>query len=200
LSASNTEAEIPAWVVENFRQWKSRHNRVYESAEVEIYRMAVFYSNFIYIQMENARQSDFELGENQFMDLTQDEWAAKYLAVFPQDYKYPTSEKDVEDYTVPNAEFSWLSEGVTGPILNQGSCGSCWAFSATETVQSFFAIKDGGAVPLLSEQQLVDCTTTYGNEGCNGGWPSYGLEYVKDYGQTTSSAYPYTGRDGTCKV
>jgi C1A family cysteine protease len=198
LSTSNVEAEIPAWVMENFRQWKSRNNRVYDSVEVELYRMAIYYSNFIYIQMENSRQSEYVLGENQFMDLAQDEWAAQYLSQFPVDNEVALSE-DYEEYQVPNAAKNWITEGKVGPILNQGSCGSCWAFSATETVQSYYAINKG-ELPSLSEQQLVDCSGSYGNEGCNGGWPHWALAYVKQYGITTSAAYPYTGRDGTCKV
>jgi len=61
--------EIPSFIVQKFNSWKSAHNKIYESIEVELYRMAIYYSNFITIQMTNAAQSDYELGENQFMDL-----------------------------------------------------------------------------------------------------------------------------------
>lgn len=198
LNVENFASEIPAWVLDNFAQWKARHNKAYESIEVEIYRMAVYYQNFLHIEMENARQSEYQLGENQFMDMTQEEFAAKYLTLKPENYEFPEYPGD-EEYTIPNGPVDWQQKGVVGPVLNQGSCGSCWAFSATETVQSFFGIKTG-TVPQLSEQQLVDCTTSYGNQGCNGGWPSYALNYVKQRGITTTSAYPYTGRDGTCKI
>jgi cathepsin L len=197
-STSLDNNEIPSWVLENFREWKARHNRQYENAEVELYRLAVYYSNIIYIQMENARQSEYVLGETQFTDLTQEEFASQYLIKFPETYQRPENQ-DTEEYQVPNGEINWATKGVTGNILNQGSCGSCWAFSATETVQSYWAINKG-SLPYLSEQQLVDCSTSYGNEGCNGGWPYQALDYVKANGLTTSTAYPYTGRDGTCKV
>jgi len=197
LMASNAASEIPSWIVEKFQSWKSEHSKQYNSIEVELYRMAIYYSNFIYIQIENAQQSDYELGENQFMDLSQEEFAATYLTVFPEGYEYP--EQDNEEYIPPNAAKNWVAEGKVGPIENQGSCGSCWAFSAAETVQSYWALNKG-SLPSLSEQQLVDCSRSYGNQGCNGGWPSWALNYVKANGLTTQQAYPYTGRDGTCKI
>ena len=69
----------------------------------------------------------------------------------------------------------YILGGVT-PIKNQGQCGSCWAFSATGVLES--ASKMNGQTVSLSEQQLVDCSGKYGNQGCNGGWPSSALKYV----------------------
>jgi C1A family cysteine protease len=198
LSSSISE-EIPSFIVEKFKAYKAQYNKVYESVEVELYRMAIYYSNFIVIQMTNAEQREYELGENQFMDLAQEEWAAQFLIEFPEGYDYPEDTSN-EVYAPPNAAFNWVDQkGKVGPVLNQGSCGSCWAFSATETVQSYFGVNKG-ELPSLSEQQLVDCSTSYGNQGCNGGWPSWALNYVKASGITTSSAYPYTGRDGSCRA
>jgi C1A family cysteine protease len=53
-------------------------------------------------------------------------------------------------------------------VKNQGSCGSCWAFSAVAAIESTLLIN--GRTELLSEQQLVDCSRAYGNQGCSGGW------------------------------
>ena len=52
------------------------------------------------------------------------------------------------------------------------------------------------------EQQIVDCATQgpYDNHGCNGGYASRALGYIKDHGQTTESKYPYKAVNQDCQV
>jgi cathepsin L len=77
-------------------------------------------------------------------------------------------------------DVDWASLGKVSPIKDQGQCGSCWAFSATGVMESESLMK--GVSVSLSEQQLVDCSRNYGNQGCNGGFPALALKYVKDHG------------------
>lgn len=42
-----------------------------------------------------------------------------------------------------------------------------------------------------SEQQLIDCASTYGNNGCNGGWYEFAWKYIQFNGQVTNETYPY---------
>ena len=64
-------------------------------------------------------------------------------------------------------------------VRQQGSCRSCWAFATTAALEGRYAIKKGSYVQ-LSEQQMIDCSTN--NDGCNGGYPSAALEYIKKAG------------------
>lgn len=104
----------------------------------------------------------------------------------------------IDDVMPPvNGDIDWTAKNGVSPVKNQGSCGSCWAFSTTGVLESEAKIQ--GHTVSLSEQQLVDCSGSYGNHGCNGGWPSSALNYVKDHGLATESEYPYKAATGSCK-
>lgn len=94
---------------------------------------------------------------------------------------------------------NWVERGAVTPVKNQGSCGSCWSFSTTGSVEGALEIKTGKLVS-LSEQQLVECSTA--NLGCNGGLPDRAFGYVEEKGLCAESDYPYTSGDGsvgTCR-
>jgi cathepsin B len=86
------------------------------------------------------------------------------------------------------------------PIRNQGQCGSCWAFGATEALSDRFAIETSSDL-ILSPQHLVACDT--GNYGCNGGYLNVAWNFMVRTGVMTDACFPYTsgtsGQDGDCK-
>jgi C1A family cysteine protease len=151
-----------------------------------------------------------QFGVNQFSDLSTEEFSARYLMkdVDFKNYVAPP----VHDITkvAPNVRgckpdptnYDWDSCGVVTPIYNQGACGSCWAFSATETIESYFAL-GGGTLTQLAMEQIVDCDTAGEDQGCGGGFPTGAYTYVEGAGGLEPlSDYPYTaegGESGSCQ-
>lgn len=163
--------------------------------EEDSFRKVIYLKNIEMIAQHNADdRHTYKMGVNQFTAHTDAEFEAIYLT--PK----KNSREHYEDLSlnVVIGDVDWVSHGKISPIKNQGCCGSCWAFSAVAVLESWALFKS--LVVDLSEQQLVDCSHSYGNDGCNGGFNEKALHYVKDHGITSTSAYPYTAKTSTCRT
>lgn len=94
------------------------------------------------------------------------------------------------------ASINWRDTEAITAIKNQGQCGSCWAFSATEAIESQLVLTSGSKFAIeLSPQQIASCTPstgTYGSDGCNGGFTEGAYEYLKSGALLGNSFYiPY---------
>merc|ERR1712216_887743 len=103
----------------------------------------------------------------------------------------------VFDTTNLDASVDWTTKGAVTPVKNQGQCGSCWAFSTTGSTEGAYQIATGKLLS-FSEQELVDCAGSYGNQGCNGGLMDNGFKYLESKGDALESTYSYTGKSGSC--
>ena len=182
-----------------FVNFVAKFGRVYGSSEEFNERFAVFQSNLAFIEATNAKDLEYKLAVNQFADMTYEEFASIYLKT-----KKNTDRSGHEVLPVGTHGHSkdWRAVHAVTSVKDQGSCGSCWAFSATGVIESAHFIKAGqkaGDLVDLSEQQLVDCISTKDSHGCDGGLMTDAFDYVKLNGQTSTAEYRYTGRDGKCK-
>jgi len=192
-SALRTEEEYAGIFKAYVRQFAKR----YEVTEF-VDRYNAFKANLDKIEAFMAKEErDVELALNEFADLTQEEFKKAYLGFKPKSVATKGAPK-VDSNPSNNNNIDWRKQGAVTPVKNQGQCGSCWSFSTTGSIEGAYAIKNGKLVS-FSEQQLVDCSGSYGNMGCNGGLMDNAFQYVEKYGLETESDYPYTASDGSCK-
>jgi len=149
-----------------------------------------------FIKSFNDRKTGMKLAINEFADLTNSEFKSMYNG-----YKGGNSAVNLEinetDIGLP-ASWDWRNEGAVTGVKNQGQCGSCWSFSTTGSTEGCHKIAGGDLVG-LSEQNLMDCSDSYGNEGCNGGLMTAAMQYIiANKGIDTEASYPYKAENGKC--
>jgi len=184
-----------------FRQFTKKYNKNFATPQEFQKRQNIFLANKKFIDEENAKNHTFTLGINEFADLTHEEFTKYYLMKQFDTTKRVSKAKQMElptDIKLP-ATVDWRQHNCVTHIKNQGQCGSCWSFSTTGSVEGAFALTTGHLIS-LSEQQLVDCSDSFGNQGCDGGLMDDAFQYIISAGGLeTESRYPYTAEDGTCQ-
>jgi C1A family cysteine protease len=188
--------------VVEFNTFIDRFGKNYSPEEYDL-RFDIFRSNLARIEEHNRGNHSWTMDVNDFADLTSEEFRMRYLGF--QNRRLDTSIPRLTDYSLTRnikdlpKEVDWRTKGVVNPVKNQGQCGSCWAFSAIGALESAWAVKTGKLYS-LSEQQLVDCSGSYGNQGCNGGLMDDAFQYAEKNALCSEDDYSYTAKDGTCKA
>jgi len=181
-----------------FSQFRSEHSKTYLSEAHEASKFTVFKDNLDFINEHNQNHAGtlgYTVGINQFADLTLNEFRRQYLGL--NALSKPKLTADLLDESSTPSEIDWTTKGAVTSVKNQGSCGSCWAFSTTGAIEGRNYIANGNLVS-LSEQELVSCASKYGNQGCNGGLMDDGFQFVEANGLETESSYAYSGTTGRC--
>nr|XP_050027252.1 procathepsin L-like isoform X1 [Dermacentor andersoni] len=189
-----------------WQAFKTKHGRNYTSAHEEILRFKIFTENSLFIARHNEKYVkglvSYSLGMNQFGDMLHHEFVQLTNCYKPSEASSGRSTylppENVDDSDLPQS-VDWRKKGYVTPVKNQGQCGSCWAFSTTGSLEGQHFKKTGKLVS-LSEQNLVDCSRDYGNNGCSGGSMENAFDYIKaNGGIDTEKSYPYHGLDEPCK-
>lgn len=94
----------------------------------------------------------------------------------------------------------WAGNQCIHKILDQGNCGSCWAFAAAGVASDKCCLEDSQKdFGWLSPQELVSCDKGEGkNEGCNGGFARDAFEYIKKNGLVDMDCVPYKAKNLPC--
>jgi len=204
--SSSPAALLRLLVQRGYRDWKAfkaRFGKRFRTAAEERQRMLTYLTNQQLWRRHNERfalgEVSFQMGESWVSDLPADEY--RRLNGYRRLYGLADSERraNATHFLVPaNVQvpdhWDWRDQGYVTEVKNQGLCGSCWAFSATGSLEGQH-MRSSGKLVSLSEQNLVDCSTSFGNHGCNGGIMDYAFQYIKEnHGVDTETSYPYKAR------
>jgi len=199
LFTENAEAQKFMW-----EEFKKAHSKAYSTMEEETMRFGFFIENMKIVDDRNSKEllagGSAVHGITKFSDLSQMEFEKRYLSADKAMKKVGEVVTELPPYSGPDALVDWSGK-LTTPVKDQGYCGSCWAFSATEQIESD-VMRTLGKSYVLSPQQITSCATSA--YGCNGGWTEVAYSYVKSAGGIElNSDYPYSsyyGATGTCKA
>ncbi|XP_061366447.1 cysteine proteinase 15A-like [Gastrolobium bilobum] len=190
----------------HFSTFKSKFSKTYATNEEHDYRFGVFKTNLRRAKLHEKLDPSAVHGVTKFSDLTPSEFRHQFLGLKPLRLPADAQKAPILPTKDLPKDFDWREKGAVTPIKDQGSCGSCWAFSTTGALEGAHFLETGNLVS-LSEQQLVDCDHVcdpeqYGacDSGCNGGLMNNAFEYILQAGGVQREEdYPYSGRDGSCK-
>ncbi|XP_064114539.1 procathepsin L-like isoform X1 [Macrobrachium nipponense] len=212
VAASASAVSFFTVVMEEWESFKFEHSKKYESDTEETFRMKIFAENKQKIAAHNklyhTGSKTYKLGMNKYGDMLHHEFVnmmngfrantsgAGYKA--NRGFQGAHFVEPPEDVVMPKS-VDWREKGAVTEVKDQGSCGSCWAFSATGALEGQHYRQTGDLVS-LSEQNLVDCSSKFGNNGCNGGLMDNAFQYIKvNGGIDTEKSYPYEAEDEPCR-
>lgn len=188
----------------SFDNWAKTFSITWKDTTAQSKMFYNWVSNDKLIRDTNAKGLSYQLAHNAFSGFSRNEFRER------MSLKQLKPDTFSSVYSIIQTELpssvDWRTKGIVNPIKDQGQCGSCWAFSTVQAVESAVALKSG-TLYNLSEQQLVDCDDT--DYGCSGGWMDNAFSWInQNNGLCSDEDYPYvSGNSGmsdkcltTCKT
>ncbi|XP_034826450.1 cathepsin L-like proteinase isoform X1 [Maniola hyperantus] len=201
-SALMEKLHLSSDVDDAFASYMSRHNKNYDDDQ-EL-RKEIFKNNWRRVIEHNKKNLGYTLTLNTFSDWTEEELDNLRATRPSRDHvgsvPFPHTEEEVEELVQELPDYYDMRiEGYITSVKNQGSCGSCWAFSTTAAVEGALARSNGGRDLDLAEQSMVDCAWGFDNMGCRGGQVEGSFKYILKHGLPTQMEYGlYLDEMGNC--
>lgn len=191
-----------------FSQFTNDQQKRYPSENHERRGWFNFLHNFRFINGKNRELKHYKLNVNKFADNNVRELSYLRGRLHSSGYNGGLDYAEHHDGlrglngaqkdTLPDT-WDWSIRGAVTPVKDQAVCGSCWSFGTSGTIEGAYFVKTGH-LPVLSQQQMVDCSWKYGNNGCDGGEDFRAYKYIVDAGglSTEEDYGNYIGVDGKC--
>jgi len=190
--------------ISQFSRYMKKYGKHYTTNEEFQLRYKYFQASLERSSVMNKRSTTATYGITKFSDMSPEEFKSTILMT--NKIAPSTNPRSADQVLKPKANvqlpatFDWRDHGAVTAVKNQEDCGSCWAFSATENIESMWILanRSNNETLSLSPQQIVDCDDWV--LGCEGGQSTSAFNYVIDAGGLESiQDYPYTAEDGTCE-
>jgi len=193
VTLSAAVAGVPP-LKKQFEQFKKQFGKKYASDAEEDKRFQIFKATVQRVNDANARN-----GKEPVFGIT-------FTADLNIDEKFKRGRKAKGDTRFVETTPVYASEGLLGTtpkaidwrltkavtaVKNQGQCGSCWAFSTTEEVESQYIMQvSDDYLEDFSAQQINSCVAEC--DGCGGGDTVTAFQYLKTApGLAQSAFWPY---------
>lgn len=188
---------FPRTTASEFKQFVKDNKKCYNDVEYKE-RQLNFLRNKARVEKVNSENRSYKLKLNHLADRSESELRAM-MGLKRSQKKDFAAHRYTPSNGVKPASVDWREKGAVTPVKDQCMCGSCWTYGTVGVLEGQYFLKYGKLVK-FSEQNLLDCSWNFGNDGCNGGedfraygWMLHngGLMTDEDYGH-------YLGIDGWC--
>lgn len=186
-----------------FGAWAQKYKKTYNGNEATQHAFANFKASMIRVAERQAGVDPavLKFGLTKFADLSPEQFEATYLRGLKLT---PQSVSGAQIAPAPRVvakelprDLDWRDKGAVSYVKDQGQCGSCWAFSVVEQLESAWFLA-GHSLVQFSPQQLLDCDGY--DSGCDGGDPQTAYKYfIEAGGVNTDQQYPYEESKGKCR-
>jgi len=163
-----------------FLDFMTKYNKQYSSVAEQALRYEIFKATLLKIE-EHNKVSTFQIGVNQFADMSTEEFVKTHLSTKPAHHS------SFEELSMPElnadapAAVDWRTHKdpvVVGPVRNAGECGSSAVFSIVDSIASNYAIVGNDDVYTFDPKYVSDCD----GQGCNGGFDSTVWSFIQKFG------------------